>query len=46
MGKQWDTSKLLEELDKVTKADIVNVAKSIELDTVYFLNAEGGQQIC
>jgi predicted Zn-dependent peptidase len=34
---QWDVEDLIEQIDKVQKEDIQEVAKKIQLDTIYFL---------
>jgi predicted Zn-dependent peptidase len=41
-GQNITLDQWLEEMDKVTKEDIVKVAKKIQLDTIYFLT-EGGE---
>ncbi|GEL75814.1 EF-P 5-aminopentanol modification-associated protein YfmF [Tenuibacillus multivorans] len=37
-----DTQDMLEEIESITKEDVVRVANRVELDTVYFLTAEDG----
>jgi hypothetical protein len=37
-GVQRSTKEIIENLYKVTKTDVVNVAERICLDTVFFLN--------
>ncbi|MFD2638333.1 EF-P 5-aminopentanol modification-associated protein YfmF [Piscibacillus salipiscarius] len=41
-GQFNDMDHVLNEIDQVTKEDIVRVANQVELDTVYFLTAEDG----
>ncbi|MCP3026058.1 EF-P 5-aminopentanol modification-associated protein YfmF [Halobacillus sp. A5] len=41
-GVSIPAKEILENVRKVTKADVINVAKKIELDTVYFLTSQKG----
>ncbi|AKG04528.1 peptidase M16 [Salimicrobium jeotgali] len=38
-GRQIEASELFERLEKVSREDVVRIAKKIELDTVYFLTS-------
>lgn len=41
-GKQRGIKELLEQIDRVTKEDIVRVANQVKVDTIYFLRDQGG----
>lgn len=43
IGKELTIPKLLEDLKEVTIADVVQVAKTVELELVYFLKGKEGQ---
>ncbi|MFC7061146.1 EF-P 5-aminopentanol modification-associated protein YfmF [Halobacillus seohaensis] len=44
-GKEMPAADIMDNIRKVTKEDVINVANKIELDTIYFLTSqEGGEE--